>query len=313
MRSAQSPEQPNPLIQGYLDQLLRVRRYSAHTVSAVTRDLALIPGDPAQITPQVLKSILVQRHAAGLAASSLARMLSSWRGFFAHLHETGCMASNPALGLKAPKLPKRLPKAVSVDHLNGLLSGPFPESPFSHSIAHLLIELLYATGLRISEAIALEIADSSNAGQVSWVNLDRAELQVLGKGGKTRIVPLTRVVVDLLQKWLCIRAEILEKQGKSQNACASLLVSSKGGKYSVRQAQKDVAAYAQHRQLPQHLHPHMLRHSFGSHVLQESQNLRAVQELLGHSSIASTQVYTSLDFKHLSKVYDEAFPRARRK
>lgn len=313
MCSAKSTEQSSQLIQAYLDHLLLVRRYSPHTVSAVRQDLNLITGDPAQASQQHLKSLLVQRHASGLAPSSLARMLSSWRGFFAHLHEAGTLASNPALGLRAPKLPKRLPKALSVDHLNGLLSGPLPKAPFSHAIAHLLIELLYATGLRISEAIALELPQPTTSNQRSWINVDRAELQVLGKGGKTRIVPLTRILVDLIHQWLSIRACVLQDHGVSLAEFPYLLVSAKGRAYGVRQAQKDLAAYAKHRQLPVHLHPHMLRHSFGSHVLQESQNLRAVQELLGHSSIASTQVYTSLDFKHLAKVYDESFPRSKRK
>jgi len=296
-----SPEQTSinaGLIQRYLDHLALERRYSENSVSAVKRDLALIGLPFDAVTPEDLKRLLAKRHANGSAPSSLARTASSWRGFFAFLLTQQHIPLNPTLGIKTPKLSRSLPKAVGVDQLLALLEGPLPVE-FRFAQAHVLIELLYCTGLRISEALSLDKKALHGA----------QELQVIGKGNKARIVPVIDSLSRRLTQFSLLRQNHLVSQ--STPDLPSLFVSGRGKNLSVRQAQKDIADYAQLKGLEQHLHPHMLRHSFGSHMLQGTQNLRAVQELLGHASIASTQVYTALDFDHLASVYDKAFPRAR--
>ena len=298
MRSIESGSDNTILIQSYLDYLRLERRYSDNSVTAVRRDLSQIPEPFHQLSVQSLKTILAKRHSAGAAPSSLARMASSWRGFFAFLLNQGRIEIDPSLGLKTPKLPRALPKAVGVDSLAALLKCPLPQA-FRFAQAHMLIELLYCTGLRISEALLLDANVLSNTD----------ELRVIGKGSKARVVPVVSALQDRFSEFAAPRAKHLSELGKF--AETALFVSSKGLRLSARQAQKDVADHAAQCGLGQHLHPHMLRHSFGSHVLQGAQNLRAVQELLGHSSIASTQVYTALDFDHLSSVYDNAFPRAK--
>lgn len=298
MRSLKPIADNAGLIQRYLDHLQFERRHSSNSVKAVQRDLMLIDAPLRTATAQALKSILAKRHAGGAAPATLARMASSWRGFFKFLLDNGLIELNPSLGLKTPKLPRALPKAVGVDVLAALLQGPLPQT-FRFAQAHVLIELLYCTGLRISEALSLQVDALSGV----------SELRVVGKGNKARVVPVVNALSDRLKEFCEPRAAHLRKAGQpNQNA---LFVSAKGASLSTRQAQRDVADHAAQSGLGQHLHPHMLRHSFGSHVLQGTQNLRAVQELLGHASIASTQVYTALDFDHLSSVYDNAFPRAK--
>lgn len=298
MRSPEPPRNNAALIQVYLDYLRLERRHSDNSVIAVQRDLLLINEPFEAVSASALKTILAKRHASGAAPASLARMASSWRGFFKFLVDRGHIEINPGLGLRTPKLPRALPKAVGVDSLAALLACPLPET-FRFAQAHVLIELLYCTGLRISEALSLQVEVLRGA----------TELRVIGKGNKARIVPMVDALKDRFQTFIEPRFKHLQKVGNPGQQ--SLFVSAKGLPLSVRQAQRDVADHAANRGLGQHLHPHMLRHSFGSHVLQGTQNLRAVQELLGHASIASTQVYTALDFDHLSSVYDNAFPRAK--
>ena len=310
MRSTKPSSEIHSLIQRYLNHLSLERRYSDNTVLAVRRDLLCIDVPLLQANTAQLKTTLGKRHAAGAAPRSLARMASSWRGFYAYLVQEGLLAVNPAESLKTPKLPKALPKAVGVDLLAALLDGPEPPD-LRMKQAKVLIELLYSTGLRISEALSLALdtpSDTPNA-RSSLLSISTREIRVFGKGGKIRVVPLIDSVVESLKSFLLVRqAHLLSLEGAKQSA---LFVSATGKRLSPRQAQLDVSAFAKHRGLGQHLHPHMLRHSFGSHVLQSTQNLRAVQELLGHASLSSTQVYTALDFSHLSSVYDKAFPRAK--
>lgn len=304
-------DQTDPWVQQYLAYLGLERRLSPNTVSAVSRDLSLLPAKASDVTADSLKQVLIQRHAKQAAPASLARLASSWRGYFAYLCQEGLIQVNPALRLKVPKIPKALPKALKPEQINGLLIGPPPED-FRWARAHAIIDLLYATGLRIGEILSLKLLDGTAAdGGGSWLSLQRQEIQVLGKGSKTRMIPLMSSSAQNLQHWIHIRNQRLIACGLDCTG-AFLFISPKGKSCSARQAQKDVEEYAAMKGLDRHLHPHMLRHSFGSHVLQESQDLRAVQELLGHSSIKSTQVYTSLDFKHLASVYDQAFPRAKK-
>ncbi len=310
MRIAESTSPQQVLIQSYLDFIVLERRQSLNTAAAVRRDLACIDVPLTEASAQYLRSILSKRHAAGASPSSLARMASSWRGFFAFLTERKLIEVNPALGLKTPKQAKRLPKAVGVDPLLAILNTELSQS-FKLAQAQALVVLLYCTGLRIGEALALKVVDVQ----------EQREIRVLGKGNKIRVVPMldgaTAVINEFLHKRQThlqgIEAQASKSLGESGgfDNQQALWLTAKGKPLSIRQAQKDVAQFASTKGLDQHLHPHMLRHSFGSHVLQGTQNLRAVQELLGHSSIASTQVYTALDFQHLSSVYDSAFPRAK--
>ena len=298
MRSAEQTSEHAILIQAYLDFLRFERRYSDNSVKAAHGDLLLIDTPPSQVTATTLRSILAQRHAKGAAPASLARVASNWRSFFKYLLNNKLISVDPTLGLKTPKLRRSLPKAVGVDPLAALLAIPFPKE-FRFAQAHVLIELLYCTGLRISEALSLQ----------AQVLNGSTELQVVGKGNKSRIVPIVDALQSRFKEFVEPRQRHLVKLGRMHETY--LFVSAKGHALTVRQAQRDVADHAANCGLGQHLHPHMLRHSFGSHLLQGTQNLRAVQELLGHSSIASTQVYTALDFDHLSSVYDKAFPRAK--
>lgn len=312
MRGAeQATPSSTGLIDRYLDHLGLERRYSPNTVQAARRDLALLGPECETARPADLKSVLIKQHAKGKSASSLARMASSWRGFYAYLVHQDIRSDNPSLGLKTPKKPKLLPKAVGVDQLAGLLSGPLPER-FDMAQAHMLIELLYSTGLRISEALSLYLpvmGQNSMDIRAGRLSLDTSEVWVKGKGGKARVVPLHGGVCIRLQDFLQRRRAYLASRTALDPQ--TVFIGTRSGALSVRSAQKLVAKYANLKGLDQHLHPHMLRHSFGSHLLQATQNLRAVQELLGHASIASTQVYTGLDFTHLSSMYDKAFPRAK--
>ena len=298
MCSTESASSNPALIQSYLDYLRLEKRYSDNSIVAVQHDLSLINVPLSIVSTQVLKTILAQRHASGAAPASLSRMASSWRGFFKFLLENGHISVNPSLGLKTPKLPKSLPKALGVDPLIALLQKPLPES-FRFAQAHVLVDLLYCTGLRISEALSLNAHVLSNT----------HELRVVGKGNKARVIPVVDSLQERFLQFSELRGNHLAKVSRPDEI--KLFVSAKGAPLGVRQAQRDVAEYAASSGLGQHLHPHMLRHSFGSHVLQSTHNLRAVQELLGQVSIASTQVYTALDFDHLCGVYDTAFPRAK--
>lgn len=314
MRSLEPPAQWQPLINVYLEYLALEKRQASNSVLAVSRDLAHLTVHPLEATPAHLKTLLAKRHAAGAAPRSLARLASSLRGFFAHLVQQGLRTSNPAEGIKTPKIPKSLPKALGVDELGGLLR-PFDVADFQLRQARFLIEFLYATGLRISEAMSIALLTSESvsgrggSSAESYLDLAQGEIRVVGKGSKARVVPIMQALLPAIQAHMDARQKHLHSC-TSEVPHSALFVSARGGRLSVRQAQLDVARFAKLAGLQQHLHPHMLRHSFGSHVLQMSQNLRAVQELLGHSSIASTQIYTSLDFSHLAQVYDSAFPRA---
>jgi integrase/recombinase XerC len=257
-----------------------------------------IPEPIDSVSVQMLKTVLAQKFSAGVSPASLARLASSWRGFFKFLCSRGHLLVNPASGLKTPKLAKSLPKAVGVDQLIALLNKPIPKE-FRFAQAHVLVDLLYCTGLRIKEALSLTVS----------IFDETEELLVLGKGNKSRVIPIVNNLRDRLKEFSICRKNHLLQLGTVQ--VTSLFISIKGRPLSVRQAQIDLARYSLLSGLGQHLHPHMLRHSFGSHMLQATQNLRAVQELLGHASITSTQIYTALDFEHLSSVYDKAFPRAK--
>jgi integrase/recombinase XerC len=247
-------------------------------------------------------------HGQGLASRSIALELSAWRGLFRWLGRDGLVAANPVDGVRAPRAAKPLPKALSVDQAvalaehRGVTEGG---SALLDMRDHCIVELLYGCGLRVGELVGLDLhAGGATAG---WIDAPDATAHVLGKGSKRRSVPVGAAALKALAAWVEVRGQ-LAKGGE-----AALFVSQRGTRLTASQVRTRLKAQAVRAGLPTHVHPHMLRHSFASHLLQSSGDLRAVQELLGHANIGTTQIYTRLDFGHLSKVYDAAHPRARRK
>ncbi len=248
-----------------------------------------------------------QLHAQGLAPRSIAIVLSAWRGLYRWLGREGLVPLNPVDGVRAPKAAKPLPKALPVDQAMALADhqGNEDGDPRLNARDHCIVELLYGCGLRVGELIGLDVGASSEA--AGWIDAADASAHVLGKGSKRRSVPVGGAALKALRAWLEVRGE-LAKPGE-----AALFVSQRGTRLTPSQLRSRLKRHALQAGLPTHVHPHMLRHSFASHLLQSSGDLRAVQELLGHANITTTQVYTRLDFGHLSKVYDAAHPRAKRK
>ena len=261
---------------------------------------------------------------------TIARRLSTWRGWFDHLARTGLIKSNPVRLVRAPRRPRRLPKALGVDQATELLDGradgepaPNPEdgtdASFNLVRDQAILELLYSSGLRLSELTSLDDgprhAGRDGYRSVSWFDRDAAQVTVLGKGGKTRSVPVGRQAMTALASWSAARAHRLAAlpTGHPARDEPALFITGTGKRLSNRTLQHRLRRLALQRGVAARVHPHVLRHSFASHLLQSSGDLRAVQELLGHESIATTQVYTALDFQRLAAVYDTAHPRARRR
>ncbi|SHH39688.1 tyrosine recombinase XerC [Massilia sp. CF038] len=293
----------------YLAQLETQRKLSAHTVQAYRRDLAqlttLLDGTAWQdVVHADVRRLAAKLHARALDPRSIARKLSSWRGFFHWLARHLPLAANPVEGVRAPKRAKTLPKALSVDDAVHLVAPPAQATAGMEPPAlcdRAMFELLYSSGLRVSELAGLDLHYSPAA--LGWVDADSAEVTVTGKGAKMRKVPVGRHALEALAAWLTVR----EAPRDGSNA---LFLSSRGSRISPRVVQLRLKAHALRAGTTVDVHPHVLRHSFASHVLQSSGDLRAVQDMLGHASIASTQVYTALDFQHLAAVYDKAHPRA---
>ncbi len=273
-----------------------------HTRAAYQRDvvalLALAASTPAPaLTRAEISRFLATLHGGGLSGRSLARMLSAWRAFFRFLiSRDRTMRDDPTAGLKAPKSPRRLPSALTPDEAIRLVTIEGDDELAIRDRA--LFELAYSSGLRLSELAGLD---------VDGVDAARGEVRVWGKGAKERVVPVGAPALAAVGAWLVKRQPIAA--GDEQ----ALFVGTRGQRLSPRSIQRRLVTWAKRRGITRHVHPHMLRHSFASHVLQSSGDLRAVQEMLGHASIASTQVYTHLDFQALAKVYDAAHPRAKRK
>jgi integrase/recombinase XerC len=275
---------------------------AAHTRAAYLRDvrkLAEAAGETSltKLTRAQLSRHLANFHAKGLSGRSLARMLSAWRAFYDYAIERDrTLGDNPCAGLKAPKSAKRLPAALTPDEAVRLVALADDDRWSVRDRA--LLELAYSSGLRLSELAMLD---------VGRVDLAQGEVRVMGKGSKERVVPVGAAARDAIERWLVQRASLA---APSEDA---MFIGAGGRRMSGRTIERRLAAWAIKQGLDRHVHPHMLRHSFASHVLQSSGDLRAVQEMLGHASIASTQVYTHLDFQALAKVYDAAHPRAKRK
>ena len=296
--------EPKP-IDHYLQHLAAERRLSAHTVAAYQRDLAsltkLAASKPlANLDVSDIRGAIIKLRSQNLSASSVARQLSSWRGFYTFACRRLGYPRNPCTGLRPPKAAKALPQVLSPDTCTQLLDGESASATDDALRARdrAMFELLYSSGLRLSELTGLDL---------NHLNLQSGEAQVTGKGRKTRIVPVGQQVLSAIQAWLPLR------QPLARDATAALFISQRGTRLSPRSVQLRLNRWALQAGLSQHVHPHMLRHAFATHVLQSSGDLRAVQEMLGHASISTTQVYTHLDWQHLAKVYDEAHPRARKK
>ncbi len=292
---------PRLAAEDFLSDLAYQRVASPHTVAAYRRDLAALAGvagerSLASLDNTLLRRALMQLHGRGLAARSLARTLSAWRAYYRWLARRGAIAVDPCDGLRAPKQPRTLPKALSVDQTSALLDAAADDELETRDKA--MFELFYSSGLRLSELGSLN-ADG--------IDFDAGTVTVTGKRSKTRSVPVGAKAAAALRAWLTERA------GLALAAERALFVSRRGTRLAVRSIERRLERWATKQGLGLHVHPHMLRHSFASHVLQSSGDLRAVQEMLGHSNIATTQIYTHLDFQHLAKVYDAAHPRARKK
>ena len=284
------------------DYLQSLAQRSPHTLAAYRRDLAQFAryhaslGGEAPVDLHVMRGFLAWLHRAGQAPRSIARTLSAVRGLYAFLVRQRVVDDNPVLGLRAPKAAKRLPKVLDVDQANRLLDAAPATPEDRRDLA--MWELAYSSGLRVSELVGLDLPA---------LDLIGGEARVLGKGRKERLVPVGRAAVSALNAWLDVRATWL--RGESP----AVFITPRGSRIGVRAVQLRLKQWALRQGIEGRLHPHMLRHSFASHLLESSGDLRAVQELLGHSDIRTTQIYTHLDFQHLARVYDAAHPRARLK
>lgn len=299
-------------IHTYLEVLRVQRQLSPHTLSSYALDLAeLVDFAQARALSSLsyfdVRRFTSQLHSRELNPRSIARKLSSWRGFYSWLAEQIEMPANPVEGVKAPKKAKTLPKALGADDAVHLVAHHGSDQPTALA-NRAMFELLYSSGLRVSELVALDVRDFSDASYTSlaWVDSSQGEVHVTGKGNKQRIVPVGKPALAALQDWLAVRASLVKLESRA------LFLNERGARMSVRSVQLRLKAHAQAMGIPSDVHPHVLRHSFATHMLQSSGDLRAVQEMLGHSSIAATQVYTALDFQHLAKVYDATHPRAKK-
>jgi integrase/recombinase XerC len=295
------------LVLAYLASLSEQRRQSTHTVKGYARDLERLlraaDGQPFErLDALAIRRQIAILHGQGLSGRSLARLLSAWRGFYGWLQREGKTHQNPCADIRAPKSPKRLPAVLSVEESAGLLGGNVDEEGDERLERRdlAMFELFYSSGLRLAEL------DGLNLDALAGI-LAEGEVRVTGKRNKTRVVPVGGKAREALAAWAAVRASLATPEE------TALFVSRRGTRISMRMIQKRLAARALKSGFSTHVHPHMLRHSFASHLLESSGDLRAVQEMLGHDSIASTQVYTHLNFQHLSVVYDKAHPRARRR
>lgn len=310
------------------------KRLAARTLALYTEDLIKLQAHAEQAKTDITKvehaqirRWVAQMHSGGRTGRGIALILSGWRGFYTWLGREGLIAANPVQDVRAPKQPKPLPKALPVDQAMQLVSFQgLPEAadfdPVLEARDAALTELLYGSGLRVGELVNLDVR-ASTAGQSAlkgYVDLAGGEVHVVGKGSKSRSVPLGTKSIEALQRWLSVRGDVWlkasaeKRQARSEQDPSSehaLFLSPRGLRMTSAQVWQRLKTRSQQAGLPLAVHPHMLRHSFASHILQSSQDLRAVQELLGHANISTTQVYTRLDLSHLAKAYDAAHPRAK--
>ncbi|WP_175192426.1 tyrosine recombinase XerC [Achromobacter deleyi] len=324
MQAPQAPDAPlsDPMA-AWLRHLEANRRYSPHTLAGYRRELHFLRdlAERAKLPLDTLgnghiRQFVARLHAQGRGPRSLARTLAAWRGFYQWWAPVVGLAGNPVAGVRAPKAPRGLPKALSVEQTQALLDRPQAQVATEPAALRdqAMFELLYSSGLRLSELVGLDLRyeRSTHYESRGWLNLDDAEVIVLGKGGKRRSVPIGQAALAALRRWIEVRPQLAPPAAQPEDA-AALFLGTRGRRISPRVVQLQLAQIAQAAGLPTHVHPHVLRHSFASHVLQSAQDLRAVQEMLGHANISTTQIYTRLDFQHLARAYDQAHPRAGRK
>ena len=291
----------NELLDQFLNYIKFEKRLSALTIKNYQNDInRLILINDKKLTEfnsEDIRLSLSKLHASGLSGKSLSRILSSWRSCFLFLNKSQLMKYDPTSGIKPPKSQKKLPQTLSIDQVFNLIN--IPQTNFIDTRDRAILEFFYSSGLRLSELVNIYLSD---------IDTNEQTLKVLGKGNKFRIVPLGRKAIEALDLWILQR----NKLNKLVDA-EFLFLNQQGRKLTARAIQYRLKFWAQKNNIPENIHPHLLRHSFASHVLQSSQDLRAVQELLGHSNISTTQIYTHLDFQHLSKIYDQAHPRSKKK
>ena len=305
------------LVKRYLSHVRFEKRLSDRTVALYSEDLNKLSFWAEQAglanltlvdTPH-LRRWMAQMNANGRSPRGIALILSGWRGFFNWLGKEGLIDANPLSGLRAPKAAKPLPKALNVDDAVQLAQHrPIDTDPWLQARDSAMVELLYSSGLRVGELIGLDVQASPHA--KGWIDLSAGEAHVLGKGSKRRSVPVGRQALLAVQAWLTVRKSGLPSNAVDQSA---VFVGQRGTRLSAQAVWQRLRLRGLQAGIATPVHPHMLRHSFASHVLQSSGDLRGVQELLGHANISTTQVYTRLDYQHLAKTYDAAHPRARKK
>lgn len=288
------------LRESYLAHLANERGLSPLTRENYARDLALLLELAEKtllvdIKPEHIRRFVMMLHSKGQSGKSIARRLSSWRGFFEYLVRRHGFAANPCIGMRPPKSPKTLPQALSIEQSARLVDICDEDDLAQRD--HAMFELFYSSGLRLAELVGLDIGG---------VELSDATVTVTGKGSKTRVVPVGRYALEAIRHWLELRVTIVQQDE------SAMFVSRRGTRLTPRAVQYRIKRWAIRQGVAGDVHPHTLRHSFASHVLQSSGDLRAVQEMLGHANISTTQVYTHLDFQHLAKVYDAAHPRAKK-
>lgn len=311
---------PAPM-QEWLQYLQTHARYSDHTLTAYRHDLThlvtCLADTPLDVVREHdIRHCIARLHSQGHQPRSLARALAAWRGFYQWWTPRAGLDLNPVAAVRAPKPSQRLPRALSIEQAQVLLDRPGlppPDTPVEHR-DQAMFEILYSSGLRLAELVALDwrYTRTPDYESSSWLKLSDHEALVKGKGGKTRTVPLGRTAVAATRHWLEVRHQLMAEYPTTDSQ-AALFLGVRGARISPRVVQLQLDKLAVQAGLPVRVHPHSLRHSFASHLLQSAQDLRAVQELLGHANISTTQIYTRLDFQHLASVYDKAHPRASRK
>lgn len=309
------------LIERYLEYVRVEKRLAARTVELYALDLQKLSTFAAQASVALLevknpniRRWVAQMHSGGRSGRGIALILSGWRGFYAWLGRQGLVASNPVQDVRSPKAPKPLPKALGVDDAVQFADFESDDNAWLEARDSAIVELLYGSGLRVGELVGLDVVASNTAR--GWVDLPAAQAHVLGKGSKRRTVPVGRVALQALERWLALRGPggtlgpglVAPSQA---DAAVALFTGRNGTRLTAQSVWARLKRRSLHAGLATPVHPHMLRHSFASHLLQSSGDLRAVQELLGHANITTTQVYTRLDFQHLAKAYDSAHPRAK--
>ncbi len=311
---APSVPAPHPLVVRYLTHVRVEKRLAQRTLELYTLDLQKLQANAdkagvalTEVHSTHLRRWVAQMHSRGRSGRGIALILSGWRGFYTWLGREGLVSGNPVQDVRAPKAAKPLPKALSVDEAVQLASyqSVGQVDPQLEARDQCITELLYGCGLRIGELLGLDVQASAQAR--GWVDMDAAEAHVLGKGSKRRSVPVGSKALQALQQWLAVRGNWAREGVPGGDA---LFISQRGTRLTPQHIRVRLKLRSLRAGLATPVHPHMLRHSYASHLLQSSGDLRAVQELLGHASITSTQVYTRLDFQHLAKVYDAAHPRA---